>query len=463
MGCPAECEGAGCGDFYPAGDLDLWLGATLPEGVHSPLDGEGAVTGAAEDGPDRALLSADGGLWAGVPGASEVRAYDAASFLEGTGAVAALAGEEATDAFGAAMARMPDGVLVGAPGRTAEGGKSAAGAVYVFGGAALPGDVGEATAVVTGLSTRDQLGASLAACGDLDGDGVSDWAAGAPWAEAEEDAALLGGVVYVWRSAEGPPTGEVPASTLLAFSRAGDDGARYGAVVTCARSLDADGYAEFIVGAPFADVGDRPAAGVIEIRRGGPTFGPRARALVLSGSEAGDWFGAAVALAQLDDDGLPELVVGAPGHSADADVEDDTAGAVYVYDGARLQAALNLSSFEEAALEPDHTIRGVSGRGRLGASLLAADFDGDGIDELVVGAPGHNPTGEDRSVQAGGAWLFRGPRSAWDPIQLVSDAALAFVDERVYLRIGERMAAADVDGDGLPDLVLVTRSEGGGD
>lgn len=458
-GCPPPCEGAGCGDLYPAADLQLLRGSGLVDGVRSPLEADGTVAGAAEDGTERALKMGDGALLVGVPDDGEVRDLDLAAFLEGAAPRGTLRGEGTDDGFGAALGTLPGYLLVGAPRRAAGATAQEAGAVWVFPDvdAGVSGDLDTtaALAVVTGLRGEDRLGSVVAGCGDLDGDGAMDWAAGAPWAE---DGGSLAGTVYAWTSRGGPLSGEVDAGTLAALPGT-TMGGRWGAALSCSTSLDGDALADLVVGAPYDDGDLLEASGVVAIFRGATDFGADAATLRLAGPEDGAWFGSALLVADLGGDGLPELVVGAPGRSASAE-EDDSAGAVYVYDGADLQAALNAPAFAIGALDPVRELRGVYGRARFGATLLAADLDGDGVLDLVVGAPGYNPTGEEAAVQAGAAYVFAGPWDAWPVPDYATHADVTIVDDRQYLRTGETMAVGDLDGDGVADLVLANRASG---
>ncbi|MFZ5477900.1 MAG: integrin alpha [Myxococcota bacterium] len=449
LGCDPACEGAGCGSLYPAADLHLFLGSTLATDRLDPeADADGRVAGEADEGFDWALAGVEGGVLAGVPLAGEVRLLTDDSFAGG-GVAGVLTGEEADDRFGAALAAAGDTLLVGAPGRAAGTGSDAAGAVYRFDGTDLAGD---ATLVVTGGDAQDRLGTAVASCGDLNGDGEADWAASAPWAD---DGGDLSGSVYV--STDATLAGVVGLDRLTLLAGPAEAGG-FGTAIACAASLDGDPLPELLVGAPYVGGEAGAAAGVVRVWRGSSGF-PGAVVANLAGEQAGDYFGSAIAAGDLDGDGVPELAVGAPGHSSDESGEDDTAGAVYVFRGTDLVEHLNVPEFVAGELEPAWTLRGVWENGRFGDALLVADLTGDDLDDLIVGAPGHNPTGERDAVQSGAAWLFAGDADAWPSAQYAQDAALMIGGERQYLRTGERLAVGDVDADGVPDLVVLTRAE----
>lgn len=144
---------------------------------------------------------------------------------------------------------------------------------------------------------------------------------------------------------------------------------------------------------------------------------------VLDVDEPGDRFGASLALADVDGDGRADLAVGAPG-------EDDGLGAVYVYRGYRTRgfrpmARMSPDEFQERVRSavrrgsrpdtgiplrhPDlRTFRFPLASAGPGTELVAltADLNEDGIDDLVVGAPGSDGLAEN----SGTVTVFRGVR-----------------------------------------------------
>lgn len=456
-GCDAECEGARCADLYDATDLNLILGTSLVESAVSPLSPDGSVHGTPAEGTAWSLLGADASFVAGVPDLSELRLYDASAFLDGTGPTGRLSGDTATERFGASLAALGDAVLVGAPRHDASEYDIAVGAVYQFDGP--PASGAGALRVVRGEHAQDQLGTVVAGCGDLDADGEPDWAAAAPWAESDPERPLAGSV-YVALTTSELPVGVVSPDLLLKLEGALAD-ARFGAAIACSASLDGDTLAELVVGSPFAEgADDRPGSGIVQLWRGAGGFGGGAALRKLVGPEAEGWFGSAVATGDMDGDGAPELIIGAPGVNFESAAnEQDTAGAVYVFRGSDISSSLNLPDFLGEAPEPIVTLRGVDGRGRFGSSLLLADMDGDGLDDLLVGAPGLNPTGVESAVQAGAAYLFLGDPGAWGNLRYATTADTTIGDDRQYLRTGERLAVSDLDGDGRLDLLVLNRAD----
>jgi len=133
--------------------------------------------------------------------------------------------------------------------------------------------------------------------------------------------------------------------------------------------LNGDGREDFAAGA-YSDSGRYSSlAGTVTIYYGGKK--PR-KVSVLEGEHALDKFGYSLSSGDLDDDGNPDLVVGAPFHSPDPSLYQ--AGAVYVYFGPDYDS--------EKAVK----ISASSDYSGIGFSLATGDITGDGIDDLLMGA-----------------------------------------------------------------------------
>lgn len=214
----------------------------------------------------------------------------------------------------------------------------------------------------------DGFGAAVAGIGDVNGDGFDDVAIGAPGAGTSDE-----GRVYVYYgSAAGPATtASWRWETNVASTRVG------GAITS--GDANGDGYADMVVGSEAEVYGY--SNGRVDAFFGSPLGFAAAANMTLLGSQQGAAFGAALDLdGDVDGDGFDDLVVGARGFN-DGTLYD--AGMVALYRG----GALGLRSTASWSVAGDTTYAS------LGAAVLLSDTDGDGYDDIVVGAPGAGPSG----------------------------------------------------------------------
>ncbi|MFI1885323.1 VCBS repeat-containing protein [Streptomyces jumonjinensis] len=144
-----------------------------------------------------------------------------------------------------------------------------------------------------------------------------------------------------------------------------------------AYDLNKDGYRDLVTAAPDATVAGAKKAGAVVVQYGSAS-GPGKRVVLTQNSpgvpgtaEAGDRFGAAVAVADYDGDGHQDLFAGSPGESLGSDTG---AGSLVVLWGAKSGPGKGVS-----IPEPDRY------RDAHGRSFAVADFTGDGAADLALG------------------------------------------------------------------------------
>jgi Ca2+-binding RTX toxin-like protein len=301
-----------------------------------------------------------------------------------------------------------DDIIVGLP-----GGMFDYGTAYVLFGKAggfdtvdippaiVPGDPATDGFFLLAAPGDRQLGYSVSAAGDINGDGYGDLIVGAP----QWDVGQTGGKAYVVFGGETfsqgmfmenltPAQGFVIRAPILYFA---------GWSVSDAGDVNGDGYDDVLVGAFWAD-GEAGKAAVIFGKASG--FGPIDLAtlsatdgFMINGS-AGERAGTSVSAAgDVNGDGFADIIIGAP--LADGGGTD--AGNAYVIFGkASGFGTINLATLAET---DGFVIRGGAAGDQAGTSVSAAgDLNGDGFDDLIVGAP----LGDAGGASAGQAYVIYG-------------------------------------------------------
>ena len=300
-------------------------------------------------------------------------------------------------------------------------------------------DIGDtlayADASFLGETTDDAYGTALLAA-DLDSDGQDDFVVGAP---GNDDAANRAGAVYVWG---GGSWADTNAATGASAVWTGPSATAAAGTSLAAGDIDGDGYIDLVVGAPTTDAGDSDV-GALHVVYGTGALPTGTSALDIAGAtvlgEAGsDQLGAALAVGDLDADGASEIVATA----IYADDSATNAGAVYILPGGSYAGTATV----DAVATCTFSTAGISAR--LGASLLVADLDGIGFLDLVVGAPTEDAAYNDD----GRAYVFYDLGTGCPTDVTTADATIT--GARSSAQLGATLAAGDLDGDGLDDLVV---------
>jgi hypothetical protein len=274
-----------------------------------------------------------------------------------------------------------------------------------------------------GAAEGDVLGFDVASVGDVDGDGVSDVALGAPQRTIDPGSETGAGYVRLYSGQSGALLGTLAGAAL---------GDGFGWEVVGPGDVDGDGHADVLVRSPWA-AGLVAGAGRVDLFRA--SDGAPLHAWL--GESDDEDFGHIGAAGDVDGDGLPDVLIGAPRHDGPAGVE---AGVARVCSGVTGDVLLVLDGHAE--------------RARLGVSLCGlGDLNGDGRGELLVGAapPTIPPS------PAPYARLFSGRAGA---VIYHIDHVPAFGSPANLPLLGQVVApAGDTNGDGLADFVLSSPNE----
>jgi len=297
--------------------------------------------------------------------------------------------------------------------------------------------------------------------GDYNDDGFDDLVVGYP---RRDFIGVDSGILWLWDGGAtgigrgGRPAGPEPqpGSELGAALASGD--------------FNGDGVDDLLVGAPQWSLANQAGAGRVVVMPGvadgGPTAGnalflDRARRDVPGDPTARERFGDVVAMGDFDGDRYADAAIGVP--LADVDDARDAGSVVVAFGGPDDPITDTLAAREIVELtRADPRVPGDAERdATFGAALTAADFDGDGFDDLAIGSPNASVQSRraagDVVVLYGGAAGFDFPRAA------VIDQDTPLVPDASEPRdqFGGVLAAGDLDGDGYPDLAVGAAHESG--
>jgi hypothetical protein len=488
---------ASAGDVNGDGFDDLFIGARYGD------------DGGANAGEAYVIFGSASGF--GTVDAAGRRVIDLTTFIQSQGFI--IQGDFANDWAGRVAPAGDvngdgfDDMLVGAQ-LGDDGGIWDAGEAYVvFGSASGFGTVdatGRAVIDLTSLSAAqgfiiqgdvagDQAG-RVGPAGDVNGDGFDDVIVGAIFGDDGGSNAGESYVVFGSALGFGAPvtvggfTRQVIDLTTLTAAQGfviqGDAaGDNLGHSVASAGDVNGDGFDDVIIAAPLGDDGGTDAGEAYVVFGSSSGFGSpvvaggftrqvidlttltAAQGFIIQGDAAGDAASQVSPVGDINGDGFADLVVGANG----GDDGGANAGEAYVIFGS--SAGLGTVDgtgrrvFDLTTLAPSQgfIIQGDSEGDAAGANVYSAgDFNGDGFDDLIVGAPG----GDDGGIDAGEAYVIFGSaagfgtvdgtgRRVLDLTMLTTAQGFIIQGDAADDRAGSSVAAAgDINGDGFADLVV---------
>ncbi len=327
------------------------------------------------------------------------------------------------------------------------------------------------------------------ALGDIDGDGLADAVLTPMNADSGPGGLRRGAGEIGVVSSRAPLAGEtnlamldpaaLPDSVTLIYGRDVEDLLGTETVVA---DVDGDGFDDVIAGAQLGDGpgNARPGCGEVVIVWGSRDFGGRVVDTAMRrddvtfvyGAGAGDRLGVWVFAGDLDGDGTADAVLGADQGNGPEDDRVHVGETYVLYGGAHLrQPEIDLADTDH----PHTVVYGIDDEDHSGATVRAGDLDGDGTDELLIGAglnrlsasigndgsSGHAGRGGDgpdnMRNNAGEAYVLYLGRAARPPsIDLRQPPPTAVfiygVDE--LDAYGEELFAGDFDGDGFGDIAV---------
>ncbi len=346
-------------------------------------------------------------------------------------------GENTGDFFGQSVAKVGDingdGVPDFAVGARSDE-SSGSGSVNIFFGGAT---INSNPDIILEGAPGEQFGWSVAGVGDVNGDGCSDIIVGA---NKHDSPFTESGAAYIYfGSGTSPCPPNINPSPDVTLTGVGTN-EEFGYSVSGAGDINQDGFSDFLVGA-LNNILTTPGSAYLFFGSASLSSTDASQAnITFTGQTNGDRFGIGVSGGgDFDGDNIPDLVIGADF----AYISSSDGGAAYVYFGSGLSGL----SGDLTVIDADVVFDGKSANDQFGWSVgVLNDMNGDNFDDLVVGTPVPN-------LETGAAYVFFG--GAGFISKNAMNADLTILGESSGDEFGWAVAdAGDLNVDGFTDLIV---------
>jgi hypothetical protein len=281
----------------------------------------------------------------------------------------------------------------------------------------------DATMRISGGLDDDGFGYALASGKDLTGDGVPDIVVGTL---GSETVTLFSGTLG---------SGEFTAADAVITLTGGSSSLGFGTSVDLVTDYDGDGHSDLVVGAPDSPLGGRSGKGEARILLGPFDGDEEGTADDILSDTSLSFFGSTV----IDAGHVSGIETSAVAGS----YSDPTTGqdGVIIFDNGPLSTDTTWQ----------HEVVGNGDVDGFGSAMVVADLNGDGIDDLIVGAPTAESV-EGEVFEAGAVHVFYGPLASY---LTTAEGSLVLLGQEVGERLGAALASnGDWDGDGHVDLLV---------
>lgn len=327
--------------------------------------------------------------------------------------------------------------------------------------------------VIIPTNAFDRLGgANSIAVGDFNDDGFQDILVGAPFADRPEAGSPTAdnGVAYVIFGKDPFPQDiDLKSFTNADVVIVGTDFGDHLGTSVAAGDVNGDGISDMILGAPDADgpLNQDSETGEVYVVFGSTKldhefdllYMPAPVTLIGRVAQAG--FGSTLAAIDMNGDGIKDIVVGQPKGNGPGGSRPD-GGAVFVYFG---KPGI-VSPIPDIGYKPaDMVIYGQDAGDMLGSSLTGGDFNGDGLSDLVMGAPMADGAGNQKP-DAGEVYILSGAFELPAQVDLAGSTttgtgSLMVIGGDEGDRLGTSVGAGNANQDAYDDLLIGAPMAGG--
>ena len=323
---------------------------------------------------------------------------------------------------------------------------------------------------IYGAATGDWSGASVSRTGDVNGDGFDDMLVGALYSNS--GAKLEAGASYLIYGGPSLPgtldLANLGSAGVKILGADTSDGS--GAAVTAA-DMNADGFADLIIGSPTADGvnNNRPNSGETYVIFGSASLPSvidlsvaGSASLTIYGAGTGDQSGSALANAgDVNGDGYADLMIGASSADGLNNLKSNSGETYLIYGAATLPAAIDLANLQAAQ---GTVFYGIDAGDTSGYAVAGAgDVNGDGLSDLLIGAVyGSGENNSTRTADTGESYLIFGSSTLPAVVDLTTlgNTTLGIAGVKIYGADANELSgvsvsgAGDVNGDGLDDFLI---------
>ena len=323
---------------------------------------------------------------------------------------------------------------------------------------------------IYGAAAGDWSGASVSRTGDVNGDGFDDMLVGALYSNS--GAKLEAGASYlVYGGPSLPGTLDLANLGSAGVKILGADSSDGSGAAVTAADMNADGFADLIIGSPTADGinNNRPNSGETYVIFGGTSLPSiidlsvaGSASLTIYGAGNGDQSGSALASAgDVNGDGYADLMIGASSADGLNNLKSNSGETYLIYGAATLPAAIDLANLQVAQ---GTTFYGVDAGDASGYSVAGAgDVNGDSLADLLIGAVyGSGENNSTRTADTGESYLIFGSSTLPSVVDLTTlgNTTLGIAGAKIYGADANELSgvsvsgAGDVNGDGLDDFLI---------